>query len=330
LARWKRAPEIDRTLDLVDHENIVGNAFGGMIYIETKGDPNGQPIQVKISGGVEAPLFVLGKTTLGDWRDRIRKLPAPWAELASDKIIITVPAETVRNLDDPEALMTFWNRVADACADLAATPHERKRPERYVTDVQISAGYMHSGYPIMTQLDAAPRFVDLATLERDGDWGMFHEIGHNHQEPDWTFEGTGEVTNNLFSMYLLDACCANGGKMHKAMSPESRAAAEKKYKVNGTNFEQWKREPFTALIMYKQLQEAFGWDTYKKVFAEYRALKPEERPKTDDEKRDQWMIRFSRTIGRNLGPFFEYWGVPTSESARKSIENLPVWMPEQK
>jgi len=189
---------------------------------------------------------------------------------------------------------------------------------------------MHSGYPIMTQLDAAPRFVDLATLQRDGDWGMFHEIGHNHQESDWTFDGTGEVTNNLFTMYLLDTCCTNGGKLHKAMSPESRAKAEAKYKAAGTKFEQWKSEPFTALIMYKQLQEAFGWDAYKKIFAEYRALTDAERPKTDDEKRDQWMVRFSRTVGKNLGPFFQYWGVPTSESARNSVENLPEWLPERK
>ena len=74
--------------------------------------------------------------------------------------------------------------MLDACADLAARPRERARPERYVTDVQISAGYMHAGYPIMTHLDAAARFVDLrASGRRKGDWGLFHEMGHNHQQP---------------------------------------------------------------------------------------------------------------------------------------------------
>jgi hypothetical protein len=79
--------------------------------------------------------------------------------------------------------------------------------------------------------------------------------------------------------------------------------------------------------MYKQLKDEFGWDAYKRVFAEYRALPEEERPKTDADRRDQWLVRFSRTVGRNLGPFFEYWGVPTSEAARKSIDQLPAWMP---
>jgi hypothetical protein len=40
------------------------------------------------------------------------------------------------------------------------------------------------------------------------------------------------------------------------------------------------------------------------------------------------MVRFSRHVGRDLGPFFEAWGVPTSEEARQSIADLPGWMPE--
>lgn len=82
-----------------------------------------------------------------------------------------------------------------------------------------------------------------------------------------------------------------------------------------------------ALIMYAQMQEAFGWDACRQVFATYRALSDEERPKNDDEKRDQWLVRFSRQVGRNLGPFFQTWGVPTSQAARDSIKDLPVWMP---
>jgi hypothetical protein len=93
------------------------------------------------------------------------------------------------------------------------------------------------------------------------------------------------------------------------------------------DFEVWKRDPFLALWMYVQMREAFGWQAFKDVFAEYRRLKAEERPANDAAKRDQWMVRFSRRVGRNLGPFFEAWGVPTSEAARASIADLPVWMP---
>jgi hypothetical protein len=79
--------------------------------------------------------------------------------------------------------------------------------------------------------------------------------------------------------------------------------------------------------MYDHLRQGFGWETYKKVFAEYRSLQRSEQPKTDAEKRDAWLVRFSRAAGRNLGPFFQAWGVPTSEPARTSLSDLPPWMP---
>jgi len=37
----------------------------------------------------------------------------------------------------------------------------------------------------------------------------------------------------------------------------------------------------------------------------------------------RWLVRFSRQVGRNLGPIFETWGVPTSQAARDSIDDLP-------
>jgi hypothetical protein len=223
--------------------------------------------------------------------------------------------------------MTFWDSVLDACADLATIERERASPERYVSDLQISVGYMHAGYPIMTFLDAAPRFVNVDHLRNKGDWGMFHEMGHNHQSRDWTFAGAGEVTVNLFSLYILERCCP-GAPVHGAVQPEKKAKRTRKHIIDDkASFDVWKRSPFTALVMYIQVKDAFGWDAFKRVFAEYRELPKEQRPSSDDGKRDQWLMRLSRTVGRNLGPFFEAWGVPVSEQARQAVAELPPWMP---
>ena len=69
------------------------------------------------------------------------------------------------------------------------------------------------------------------------------------------------------------------------------------YDFDNPDFEMWKREPFLALIMYAQMQREFGWDAYRQVFAKYRSLPDAARPKSDDEKRDQWLVRFSRQVG---------------------------------
>jgi len=71
-----------------------------------------------------------------------------------------------------------------------------------------------------------------------------------------------------------------------------------------------------ALLIYIQLYEAFGATPFEKVFTEYRHLPDAERPKSGDEKRDEWLVRLSKTVRKNLGPFFQAWGVPTSQRAR--------------
>ncbi len=323
---WRRAPEITVERPLDAGRTTHACAFGGLIYVVVPPRCKLGAVTVAIQGAVPAPHFVLGTTSLEAWRAEVRVRPAPWAEVESQKVIITIPSAHVRTLEDPEALMRWWDRVMDADADLIGRPHERVRPERYVADEQISAGYMHAGYPIMTHLDAAQRFVDLATLSTKGDWGMFHEMGHNHQQRDWTFKGTTEVTCNLFSLYVMETVCAKGIG-HGAMSPKSMAKSRALYKKGGAKFGLWKSKPFTALIMYYEMKQAFGWDAYKRVFAEYRDLADYERPKTDDERRDQWLVRMSRTVKRNLGPFFSSWGIPTSKKARDAIEDLPAWTP---
>lgn len=325
-AKWRRAPEITVERPLTSERSTHACAFGGLVYVVVPPRSSLGKVNVVIQGAVAAPHFVLGETSLERWKGEIRDHPAPWAELETKKVIITVPSENVRKLDDPEALMRWWDTVMDGCADLAQIPHERARPERYVTDEQISAGYMHAGYPIMTHLDAAPRFVNLERLSTQGDWGMFHEMGHNHQHRDWTFGGTTEVTCNLFSLYLMETVCAKGIG-HTAMNPESIAKNRALYERGKKEFGLWKSKPFTALIMYYELRKAFGWEAYKRVFAEYRDLADYERPKNDDQKRDQWLVRMSKTVGKDLGPFFQSWGIPVSKQARAQVEDLPAWKP---
>ncbi len=330
--RWRRAPEICRQFPIDGPTTRAANAFGGLVYVVVPRECDLGTIKVTIRGAVEAPYYVHGVTDLKQWREAIRSRPAPWAELVTKKIVLTLPSKVVRGLDDPKDVMDFWDRVMDACAELAARPLDRPRPERYVPDVQISAGYMHAGYPIMTLLDMPPVMVDKARMtanKHGGVWGLFHETGHNHQSRDWTFGGTGEVTVNLFTMYVFETVCGmEPTKAHGSISDKARARKMKTYFAAPDFEKKWKRDPFLGLIMYIQLKESFGWDAFKKVFAEYRNLPRNERPRSDDEKRDQWMVRLSRTVGRNLGPFFQAWRVPTSEKARASIANLPTWLPE--
>ncbi|MDQ7780867.1 MAG: M60 family metallopeptidase [Planctomycetota bacterium] len=314
LDEWRRAPDICTSAAISGGR--IASAFGGLVYLE------GASGEIEISGAIEAPYFIFGTTTARQWKDA-RNAPAPWAELATEKVIITVPSSLVRKLDGPEDLMKEWDKGLDAVVELVGIPKKRARPERYVADVQIGAGWMHSGYPIMTHLESAKAMVTKSEMQSD--WGLWHELGHNHQDGAWTFDGAGEVTNNVICLYAIEQLTGKKAEQtHEALQTDLAAKAKRHHDA-GADFGKWKSDPFLALTMYVQLQKAFGWDPFKKVFAEYRTAS--DPPENDNGKRDQWMVRFSKAVGRNLGPFFEWWGVPTSESARKSIADLPVWMP---
>jgi hypothetical protein len=329
LEAWQRWPSISWHAPLAKAVTRLANPFGGLIYIEVPDQSKLGLLAVRIANAVEAPYYVLGQTDLKEWRESVRNRPAPWAELECPGIILTVPSTVVRPLEDPEALMQFWNKVIQAEDELAAwKPEDRKRPERMVCDQQISAGYMHSGYPIMTFLDVIATNVSVTKLTTVGEkaWGQWHELGHNHQSGDWTPENCGEVTVNLFSMYVINT--VHGLPLENTrpdvLPPKKRLAKIKAYLASAQTPKNW--DPFTGLVFYYQLIDGFGWDALKKVLAEYRTLAPGQRPKNDVGKWDQWMVRYSKIAGKNLGPFFQKWKVPVTPAALDSLKDLPAWM----
>jgi len=166
------------------------------------------------------------------------------------------------------------------------------------------------------------------TTYNKGVWGFSHEMAHNVQNPLWLFAGALEPTAELSTIYFYEKFYGIPVASNPHSSKEARAAEMARYDFAHPNFERW-NDRWLGTTTYVLLQQAFGWDAIKRVLAEYLTLPESQWPKSDEEKRDQWMVRFSRQVGRNLGPYFTAWGIPTSEAARKSIADLPVWMPEE-
>lgn len=333
----RRLPVVTRRFAIsAEGRSEIASSVGGLLYLDV---PKGiaPSVRLRVTGAVLTPHFVLGKTTGQAWRATIRNHPGPWAELESREIALTVPSEVARRLDDPQPLLEVWDRIVVSHGSLEPRRLDGlgDRQARYVPDVNVSWGYMYAPAhaPLTVPMESAAVMTDVGMLTTNshGDvWGLLHELGHWHQNEMWTFEGTGEVTVNLFTLHAIGEICGmpSADAREETFKPETMLATMRGHMQEGSPFEKWKQDPFLALTMYVQLQQAFGWDLYRDVFAEYRTLPEAERPANDDEKRDQWLERLSRATGRNLGPFFTAWGVPTSEVARTSVATLPVWMPD--
>ena len=322
LDRWTRHPQIMVRTELIPGTTRLTSPFGGLVYLAVNKGQSLPDQKFTFQNVIRSARYVHGKTTAAEWQEQL-KYDAPWAEIGSDKVIFSVPIGDARKVADPIELMNLWNRSLDLYSELDGRPLPN-RAERIVCDRQISAGYMHSGYPIMTWMDKSiETSLSVKALTTEGTWGHWHELGHNHQKPEWTFAGTGEVTCNLYSLYLMEKIA--GKKLWDRIGRErSKLPA---YFAKGGDFQQWKSQPFLALTMYAQLIQAFGWDSMKQYLRSYEGPNAGPLPKTDEEKRDQFMIRYSKVVGKNLAPFFEQWGIPVSSPAKNSLKAIPIWLP---
>ncbi len=244
-------------------------------------------------------------------------------------------------MNDPEHVLKLWDMIVGGEMELAQIPQPFYRPQRMVIDEHIGGGFMHSGYPIMIHHSPSRNMLSadvIANPEKlmkgskgGANWGFFHEIGHNMQNNDWVFGGTTEVSCNFFSLYMFDRLCGGRDDAHTGVSNDETQKAMKAYFADGPEYAKWQKSPFLGLIMFRQLQEAFGWETYKKFFREYQALAVADPSgsyaRGDQKKRDLWASTFSKVSGRNIAPFFEKWGIPISDEVEKQLSSLPEWMP---
>ncbi|MBB6111330.1 Peptidase M60, enhancin and enhancin-like [Mucilaginibacter lappiensis] len=331
--QFKRTP-VDLTAKFsLDQKQIdIYSPYGGLLLINIADTSKLKTIKINVSGAVKAPYFKLGKTSEQEWNTTIRNNPAPWAELATDNIVLTVPSYRIRNLNNPVKLMQFWDEVMNADADLAAISPKRAHQERIIVDIDAAYGYMFTTYEKIVVPDdqSCEWMLNEAFIRSHGSWGAFHELGHRHQFWKLDFPGTIEVTENLFSMYTYDKVLHKGIYNHENISSQPEVIKNiKVYLANNPSYEKWCNDPFLALSMYIELINQFGWDAIKSANTVYRNLPSDQYPKNDQDKRDLWFTTISKATNSNLGRFFDVWKIPVSETAKKQVSIYKPWFPKE-
>lgn len=339
---WDRVPfGVARSFDIEAATTEIAGAFGGAIYLElSRTPPNIGDVDISVSGAIRAPLFVLDETTDDSWNASIRDYPAPYAELVSQQVAMSVPSDWIRDLENPTALMTYWNDAGAIQDYVGGQEQFRTGPERFNVDVQISVGLLHAGYPIQGPTWASRGLVDYPQLLNAGNWGYFHELGHESQRrPDkaygrnaYTFSDGGEVTVNIFANASLEQMVDHPPTSGWGWSWYPVEVMERAIGTvsdgNAATFTDKNQYPF-----YFQLADGFGWDGYREVISTYHAdfaSDPDSLPATDSDKKDQWLIRWSETLGFDMTKYMvDYWKLEVTPSAISTVTsmNLPTWMP---
>lgn len=325
LDKWQRFPVITRSFELRPGANKIANAFGGQLFIQVKAkeprqakDKVATGAELRFEHAVEAPTYVLGQDTPDRWA-KARLAPAPWATLVGRNAILHVQSSEIRQLDDPAQLLEWWDQVIALEDDLVAL--RRLAPERVVPDRQISAGFMHSGYPFMCILGASQKEItDLARLRQAGNWGFFHELGHNHQRRDWTFENQTEVTCNLFSLYVMERLIDQPvGRGHPALQDLDRLLARR-------FAEPPELGPFEQLGGFIVLLRAHGWAALRTTLRSY-ASEPVKKDLPKDELKNIFVQRYGHAAQADVSGYFVRLGYPVTETTRRALGKYPAFDP---
>lgn len=333
-ATWNRVPLLVHFKKLTPGTVQVNSPYGGMIYLIPMKPTPGQKATIRISGAVQAPYYELGKTTAAQW-DAMRSSPAtPIAELKSGRIVLNVPSEFIRDLTNPEELMKTWDDIVDSSDRLsgqslqAPLPHLADRyPRYYVVDRQIKSGALHAGYPIMAPFGAGRDLVNLDYVKTKA-WGYWHELGHEYQQSAWTWSDVGEVTVNIFSLYMQEKfgnpselLKTKGGKTYYQRAVEFLASTDPNKRYGQT-------DNYDRLVLFKQLQMAYGWDFFTRIFTTYREMPKDRLPKTNQEQIDTFAVTASSVAGHDLTEFFVKWAVGLSVEGKARIQALNLPQPE--
>eukprot|EP00747_Dinoflagellata_sp_TGD_P016109 gnl/TRDRNA2_/TRDRNA2_124867_c1_seq2.p1 gnl/TRDRNA2_/TRDRNA2_124867_c1~~gnl/TRDRNA2_/TRDRNA2_124867_c1_seq2.p1 ORF type:complete len:353 (-),score=54.89 gnl/TRDRNA2_/TRDRNA2_124867_c1_seq2:17-1045(-) len=302
-------------------------------------------LRFEFRGGMKMPIFDLADA----WLQSPSEAPAPWAELRGRSTVLSVPAAAVLSMSTDEIgrLVRHWDAVTEAQRELAG---DAGAPAvRLVLDIQKSVGLHHylaqlclvnasgsidlhhnperwtevvyrrgaetavagaenSFKTARCQLVSA--LLDGESLIARGDWGIYHELGHARQQAEWTFEGTMEVTVNLFTLYAMQELHAEKDPLsfvcryHPTLKTDARS-----HLADGAPFEKWKSNPFLALVPYLQVQAAFGWTPFRTVFHKNLSIDVTMRPQEDIARRETFILNLSLAAGRNLAPFWIRWGI---------------------
>eukprot|EP01065_Artemidia_motanka_P008729 TRINITY_DN143_c0_g1_i2.p1 TRINITY_DN143_c0_g1~~TRINITY_DN143_c0_g1_i2.p1 ORF type:complete len:4137 (+),score=1263.62 TRINITY_DN143_c0_g1_i2:87-12497(+) len=215
---WHRYPQgMSKRRGFDGAKASVKSVWGGVVWVwvdwslitdENRNWNNRPPIQITLKNVYKMLWYDHGITTEADWDQQRTSAVAGWADMQCRTETYSIPFQSV-NLDWEllyKVCEFYWDRAIGLGENEMAGNggYWDKRSEAAVFDLQISIGYMHSGYwwagPLSGNANT-PKSVywSGATSAHNslwgGNWGDLHEMGHNHDCCSWTHHAADVHTN---------------------------------------------------------------------------------------------------------------------------------------
>ncbi|MCX5537558.1 M60 family metallopeptidase [Streptomyces sp. NBC_00006] len=327
-----------RSYPLKAGANTVTDPHGGPVYFSLEGNGERATVAFK-SGSTSMPVFTLGSTEEADFQSQLDTLTdVPVVELHGPRSIVTLSREgALLYRDESHAeLLRLLEQIIDAESAISGLDgskpvHRPKAGGYHFTEVSVVpsgvgayATHGYNGFP-RAYLDRATTVQGLRTRG----WGLYHELGHLHQQFAYKPAAMTEVTVNIYSLAvqralgqpsnLLTADPATG------LNPFQSARA--KFGTDGLTYEK-SFGAYEKLVPLRQLELAFGDSFWPRL----HRLVREEHPQSDSSdsagRYRALALYASRVAERDLTDFFvTTWAFPIDAQGRAELAALGLPKP---
>ncbi|MDF2192737.1 M60 family metallopeptidase [Paraflavitalea sp. CAU 1676] len=318
------------TYSLTAGVNTITNVNGGDLYLQfSSATPSAQnKVRVTFQSGYQLmPLYIQGVTTHTDWLNMLAAdTTSPNATLISERVFIVVSrikAVEYRN-ENQDTLLRLMDRVMEAENAISGLDNSSPVHAPMLRN-KIMMLEKASGNPDATSLGrvriptgSINWILSPSYILNSGGWGVFHELGHHHQQFSWSWSTCIEVTVNIYSLAAKRAI--HPGQQGASASDWNTIMEYLALPQASKNFNASSVALFTRLGMFNQLWLAYGDGFYHTLHKRVREEAPA--PSGDAAEMRLFMLMSCQISGHNLGQFFRNWGLNVNETVYDELNAL--------
>jgi len=316
---------------------IKADQYGGMAWVKyvSSATPAASASLSFGKGFKPVPYFKKNVTSNADWitmLDSLSNVPDVIIETSRAIVVARRDDAITYKSDDQQAVSSKIDQIIDAedafsGIDGSTSLHTAGAYKYLITvkDPANSGDYMAAGIGIFYVRSLTYRILQNANISGVSGWGLWHEVGHIHQQGPWTWTGLTEVTVNLYSMAaeryfgVTPSRMNRDGKWTSVDNYFSIAQANRNFNGTVANAND------TRLGMFYQLWLKYGDAFYITLHKQTRTEKPS--LANDAAKMRYFMLKACTISGNDLSDFFKKWGLPVTQSVYNEITALALPAP---
>lgn len=316
--------------------NTITPANDGDLYLQYSSASPSDNNKVRVtfqSGYKTMPLYILGTTTHQQWLDQLSAdTESPNVTLIANRVFIVVSRQQAVNYENAnqDTLLTYIDEIMRAedeisGLDNSTAVHAPAYGNKLMLLEKASGNPDATSYGrVRIPTGSINWILDPSYIGNPGGgWGIFHEMGHHHQQTPWSWSACTEVTVNIYSAAAKRFF--HPGEQAIGSSDWNNVMAYLAQPDSVKNYNAGSMDNYVKLGMWQQLWLAYGDSFYHAL---HKRTRDEGISPANDSDEMRLMMRYATEIsGENLSRFFKKWGLPLDQASFDAIDAMGYPVP---